>query len=80
MKILLVDQFSGPSPYQVQQAGPISFETFCADALAAPCSTWRKPKVLEVEESYDPPDCTTTWRADEAGNAVPWKCRWDSSG
>lgn len=79
MKILLVDQFQGPSPYEVQQ-NPRTFEALCEQVLAAAPPGWRKPQVLEVSGSYIPPYCTTAWRADENGMAECWRYNWDSSG
>ena len=79
MKILLVDQFSSPTPYQLHQE-PESFEALCAAILAGPQPMFRKAKVLDVSESYSPPDCTTAFCADENGMAKTWKYNWDSSG
>ncbi len=77
IRVLLVGQFSGISPYELQQH-PIRFEALVAEALAEP-SGYRKPQVLDVEEGYRPPFATTVLRAGADGQAEVWKYYWDSS-
>jgi hypothetical protein len=80
-KILIVDQFASvPSPYQLQQR-PMPFDDLCKLALAARQPSYgHKAEVKEVDDSFSPPMCTTTFRADPEGIAEVWKYRWDSSG
>ncbi len=81
MRILVVDQFCGLSPYWLQQH-PTNFEQLAKEVLSERvASIGRKtPQLLEVDESYSPPWCTTIFRADADGMAEVWKYRWDSSG
>lgn len=85
MKILIVDQFSGISPHFVQKNG-WSFDALCEAALAPENaravnpSMGVKAEVLDVEENYMPPFCTTTFREGADGKVEVWKYRWDSSG
>lgn len=79
MKILLVDQFRGPSPYEISKH-PCTFDGLCNEVLARGETDYRRAKVLEVDESFIQPDCTTAWRADANGMAECWRYSWDSSG
>jgi hypothetical protein len=82
MKVLIVDQFSGPTPYQLQQ-NPMPFDELCAEMLAV--ESLRYGYKTEVREIGDPatmqvPRCTTVWHADEKGMAQVLCYRWDTSG
>lgn len=81
MTILIVDQFQGPSPYELQQQ-PMQFKLLCEQLLAAPKPSYGTPaQVLEIDEStYHQPYATTAFREGEDGATVVWKYRWDSSG
>lgn len=88
MRVLITDQFFGPSPYDLQQC-PVQFETLVADMLKEDKERkekfpndyfTREAKVLDVADDFKPEWCTTIWRADGNGNAEVWKCKWDSSG
>ena len=84
-KILVVDQFSGLTPYWLQKnptpfAELVSDENLAAMAAVTP-KFGTKPHVLETDESWSPEMCQTSVRANpETGLAEVWKCRWDSSG
>lgn len=93
MKILLVDQFSGITPYELSRR-PMTFEELIAlvqknwdqraEELMAQygAGAWlgQAPEVLDVDEKYQPPFATTTFRAGDDGMAEVWRYRWDSSG
>lgn len=81
-KILVVDQFAGPSPYWLQQNHPVKFDQLVEELLAQPVPIYvqQRPELLEVDENYLPPYATTTFRADANGNAEVWRYRWDTSG
>lgn len=81
-KVLIVDQFSGISPYSLQQH-PIKFDDLVTEILALPYnprSFHFKPEVCDVDDSFVPKMCTTVIRANADGYAEAWKYRWDSSG
>jgi hypothetical protein len=82
MKVLIVDQFSGPTPYQLQQ-NPMRFDELCEEMLAAEGMRYGyKTEVREVRDvaSMVVPRCTTVWHADAQGMAAMLTCRWDTSG
>ena len=81
-KVLVIDQFSGISPYKLQNSPPIPFDSLVSAVFERHESTpyYRKPEILEVNEDYNPPFATTVLRANADGNAEVWKYRWDSSG
>lgn len=79
MKILVIDQFSGITPYELQQR-PRMFDELVAEELAKPRHI-HPAQVLEVEpDNFQPEWATTVIRADDSGMAVVWMTRWDSSG
>lgn len=81
-RVLVMDQFVGPSPVDLQQH-PLRFDELVREALdynAELKHAWNKSKVLEVEDDYKPEWATTVYRADADGMAEVWKHRWDSSG
>lgn len=81
MKVLVVDQFSGFTPYWLQEH-PTRFDDLCDLAVNHEPQTWVRhvAQILDVEESYVPPFATITYRADAHGMAEVWKLRVDSSG
>jgi len=81
MKALIVDQFSGPSGYELQQH-PINFDALCQRVLSAPRASYATcPASLEeVPEDYRPRFCTTAIVADERGMARAWRYNHDTSG
>ena len=80
MKVLIVDQFSGVSPYDLQRH-PVKFDDICREILSAkPPSYGQKASLEEVPDDYEPRFCTTVIAADENGNAYAWRYNWDSSG
>ena len=82
MKILVMDQFAGTSPYWLQE-NPILFEELCKAALENVKPTdWRPSKILEVDENYKTqiPLCTTAYRDRGDGYTECWCYNWDSSG
>lgn len=81
-KVLVVDQFCGLSPYQLQKSPPVPFDSLIAAMFEQHESRpwFHKPQVLEVDDDYTPPFATTVLRANQDGNAEVWKYRWDSSG
>lgn len=84
-RILVVDQFSGMSPYWLKN-NPCQFEALVAEVLGQASVDpkkfgFRAPYVATVtEESYRPEMATTSFRAKADGMAEVWKSRWDSSG
>jgi hypothetical protein len=78
-KVLIVDQFSGVSPYYLQK-NPMRFDELVTEILESNARPWRQPRVEEVSNDFQPPMCTTVVRADKDGMAEVWKYRWDSSG
>jgi len=83
MKILVVDQFSGITPYWLSQ-NPILFNELCAEAHIAleRQQLWgfTSPRLLDVEESWTPEIGQTALRAGKDGLVEIWKCKWDTSG
>lgn len=81
--VVILDQFVGPSPYQLQQE-PMSFADLVSDVRAHPedytTTMGHRPEVKEVPDDYRPVLCTTVFAADEQGNAFAWRYNWDSSG
>jgi hypothetical protein len=82
MKILLCDQFYGPNPYLVDRTKLLFLDLInnMLESEWPPSRIGTKPQVLDVDEYYQLPMCSTAWREGEEGCAVLWKCRWDSSG
>lgn len=82
MKILLVDQFHGPSPYWLSTQHPrLTFEVLVERVLAEPQARFgHRSEVLEVPDTFLPPWGTTTFRAGPNGEAQLWRYHWDSSG
>jgi len=78
-RVLILDQFVGPTPYDLQQK-PIRFADLIDVSLRIDHRPWRKPEVKDVPEDYVPEMCTTVYIEGEDGNAVAWRYRWDSSG
>lgn len=81
-KVLIVDQFSGVSPYYLKQ-DPQKFDDLCKRVLNAEPSKiflHRKPELKEVDDNFQPPFATTVLRADKNGNAEVWRANWDTSG
>lgn len=80
-KVLVVDQFSGLTPYWLSQ-NSTQFEALCASVMSETTAhgAFNPPKVLEVDETFRTPFTTTCFRADVDGNAEIWQYRWDSSG
>jgi hypothetical protein len=79
MKVLVVDQFVGPSPALIQ-SHPRKFDELVVEVLSTPPSGFgfRKPELLDVDSSYDPPWATSTFIEGPDGNARAWKLRWNS--
>lgn len=79
-KIIVLDQFTGPNPYQLQQH-PLDWKEFEGDVAAGRYDGYTKPLVIEhATENYEPPFATTTYREGKDGRVEAWKMRWDSSG
>lgn len=79
-KVLIVDQFVGPSPYDLQRY-PTPFDALCEQVIADyKPSSFRKPEIREVTDDFVPEWCTTVIRANADGIAEAWRCHWDSSG
>ena len=84
MTILVLDQFQGPTPYQLQQT-PIAFDALLADVHANPDAygrPWRPARVIDVQadgRGFTQPWATTAYRADADGWTEVWRERWDSS-
>lgn len=80
IKVLIVDQFSGVSPYNLQQH-PVPFEELIDQVINGPqYSSIRKPEVREVPLDFKAEFLTTVLKADANGNAEVWTYNWDSSG
>lgn len=81
MTVLIVDQFVGPTPYQLQKA-PMEFAQLCAEMLAEELHpTFFRARIQEIEPAtFRAPHCTTVWRADDDGMATMLTCNWDTSG
>lgn len=79
MRVLILDQFTGPSPYELQ-ARPRLFEDVVAEQMAL-AHPWKRPRLEDVDpEAFTLEMCTTVLRAREDGYAEVWRARWDSSG
>jgi hypothetical protein len=82
-QVLLVDQFAPcPTPYELSQR-PMRFDDLVKRMMEMPPTRYiggNPTQVLEVDDTYRPPMCSTVFRASEDGNVEVWKYRWDSSG
>jgi len=78
VRVLIVDQFSGVSPYALAKT-PVLFEELAAEAIAAG-HPWTKPEVKDVPDDFVPRMATTLVAADANGYAYVWRARWDTSG
>lgn len=82
-RCLVVDQFSGITPYWLQQEKP-TFEALCADVMKAVSEGrhlgFRTPTIEDLPLDYHPNWGETVLAEGEDGRAVIWKCKWDSSG
>ena len=81
MKVIILDQFTGPSPYALS-VHPMKF-TDLEECLALgqfPASYGVQPRLADVPEDYRPAMCETVYAEDEDGNAYAWRYNWDSSG
>jgi hypothetical protein len=81
-RVLIVDQFSGPSPYELH-LHPITFDDLIAKVQRdeAEHRPSHPSRVVEVdEETFSPQWCTTAFCADPDGWAITWRMNWDSSG
>jgi hypothetical protein len=82
MRLLVVDQFSGLSPYWLSQ-NPSKFDELAAEMIGQNTpQTWRPAKVIEVEDvkTHRAEHCTTVFYEDENGMAKHLCHNWDSSG
>lgn len=87
--VIVTDQFWGPSPASIQQT-PLAWEEMLQYAKehmllenaqrAAKRIVWRPTEILEVEDNFVPPMCSTVYRKTAGGMTEVWKMRWDSSG
>jgi len=81
MKVIILDQFTGPSPYTLS-IEPMKF-TELEEYLSL---GWFKagygvtPRVADVPDDYHPAVCETVYAENEDGNAYAWRYNWDSSG
>jgi hypothetical protein len=82
MKVLIVDQFFGPSPFYVMQKRPTLDElvAISESMVMKAVPLVRKPVVKDVPDDFSPDMCTTVYAADKDGIAFMWKYRWDSNG
>lgn len=82
-RVLILDQFAGPTPYWLQQH-PTPFEELVREVEADPkrftIFFGQRPEVVEVTDDFRPTLCTTVYHADANGNAEAWRWHWDSSG
>jgi len=81
VKLLIVDQFDGPSPYQLQQQ-PMKFDDLVEMKLLQEKehpNMFRPTRLIDKPEGFTVPHCTTVWREGEDGNAVVFGLNWDSS-
>lgn len=79
MRVLVLDQFSTPSPYQLQHH-PRRFSDLVAEKLAEP-RQFNPARVEDVDPvTFKPEMCTTVIREGADGVAEIWMTRWDSSG
>lgn len=80
-KVIIIDQFTGPSPYQLQQQ-PMRFcelrERLSLGQYAARYGV--VPREVEVAANYRPALCETIYTEDASGNVAVWRYNWDSSG
>lgn len=82
VRVLIVDQFFGVNPYQLQKH-PKTFDalvTECLNQLYPQSISYHKPEVKDVPEDFRPEYGTTVLRAGANGMAELWKYNWDSSG
>lgn len=82
MKLLIVDQFSGVTPYWVQQQ-KISFDDLVRFCLSTNIGGYKLPEVREMSPTeladWKPSRGSTVFCADEHGMAVVHRLRWDSN-
>jgi hypothetical protein len=81
MKVIILDQFTGPSPYGLSIT-PMKFAELEERVTLGEFNTqWGvRPRVTEVPEDYRPEMCETVYAENEDGNAYAWRYNWDSSG
>ena len=83
MKVLIVDQFSGVTPYYLQQ-NPTPFDDLCEELLEHEKKSpnrWNPTRVEEVDgNTFVPPRCTSVFAATDEGLAYLFKWNWDTSG
>jgi hypothetical protein len=83
---IIIDQFRGPTPYELQrleQMGtPYKWDEFL-ESIAKGTYDGGYPKhpiVTKVDDLHRLEMSTTAYRKDEKGNVSVWRARWDSSG
>ena len=80
-KVIIIDQFTGPSPYQLQQT-PMPYREL-QERLELGQYVARygvKPREVEVPETYRPAMCETVYTEGPQGEVQVWRYNWDSSG
>ncbi len=79
MKVIILDQFTGPSPYALS-IKPMKFTELAELYNGLGASYGVTPRVCEVPDDYRPALCETVYAEDASGNAYAWRYNWDSSG
>lgn len=83
-RILLLDQFSGITPYSLQQ-NPEQFDDLVRRVMSpAEAQSWTaftRPLLIDrADDDFYLPMGTTAIEADANGRAQVWRTHWDSSG
>ena len=80
MTIVILDQFSGPSPYMLQQE-PLVWEEFLAGVRGGLfASRWRPAQIVEADQVPALRMATTAYCRADDGTVMVAGDRWDSSG
>lgn len=80
VEAVVVDQFSGPTPYTLQKQ-PIKWEQFIKDVKDGEYDRYngRAAEIIHADKSYRPAWGTTVYKKDPNGNVQVWLSNWDSS-
>lgn len=80
MTLVILDQFTGPSPYALNR-DPVAWPVFMAAVRSGvyDAFSWHKAQIVESGREYTLPSATTAY-VERDGLVAVWRTAWDTSG